>query len=209
MLLYAGGLALALAPGGIYRALRSLLDRIKAVPSLSKKPGGIVVHHSATKPENQAHENAKTIDKDHKKRGFGVRYKGRVFHIAYHYLILPDGTVEQGRPERCRGGHTRSWKHNHWIGICLVGYFDPQWKNQRYRRPTAAQMKALVGLSADIMSRYGFDQNKVLPHRKVNPTQCPGRSFPMREFLTRLRAEAKKGPTPSPASEKPEGDSHV
>ena len=43
-------------------------------------------------------------------------------HIGYHFLILPDGTVERGRPESMWGAHTRD--HNDTLGICLVGDFD-------------------------------------------------------------------------------------
>lgn len=182
----ASGLALALAPGGIIEALRSLFKKLHPL-SMPKVPGGIVVHHSAAKPHRQRFENAETIDIAHKKRGLGILYKGRVYNIAYHYVILPDGTIEAGRPEKCKGGHTRSAKHNRWIGICLVGYFDPRWRDFRYHKPTPGQMDSLVDLSRELMDRYGFGAKNILGHCQVNPTLCPGRSFPMHEYIARVK----------------------
>jgi hypothetical protein len=190
--LLAGGPALILASGAFLRAFRFRFLKRRLFPSLAKAPGGILVHHSAAKPCRQPFENAKTINEDHKRRGFGAWYKGKVYHIAYHYVILPDGTVEKGRPEKCRGGHTRSWKHNRWVGICLVGYFDPKWKNRKYHRPTGAQMRSLVSLSVRIMDRYRFDRTRILPHKNIDPTQCPGKSFPMGEYISLVAAGQKK-----------------
>ncbi len=151
------------------------------------KPGGIVIHHSATEPLRQALMNAETIDRMNKKRGMRIRHRGRTYHIAYHYVILPDGTVERGRPEECWGSHTRSFFYNRWIGICLIGSFNPRWSDKGFHRPTEPQMESLVRLSDEIMGRYGFADNRILPHRNVNATECPGMSFPMEEYLRRVR----------------------
>ena len=43
------------------------------------------------------------IDKYHQARGFEILCFGRVYHVAYHYLIMPNGRVQTGRPERCEG----------------------------------------------------------------------------------------------------------
>jgi len=161
------------------------LRRVPA-PTFAAMPGGIVVHHSATKPEDLDTETAATIDHDHKRRGFATLYKGTVYHVAYHYVIGQDGTIERGRPERCPGQHTRSWKHNRWIGICLIGYFDEKWEDQKLHRPTKAQMESLIALSAETMKKYGFDQRRILPHRQVNDTECPGKSFPWNEYVAGL-----------------------
>jgi N-acetyl-anhydromuramyl-L-alanine amidase AmpD len=173
---------------------RQLLKKLRGAPAptFAAKPGGIVVHHSATKPENIPYENVATINKEHAKRGMAVLYQGKIYNIAYHYVISHDGSVEKGRPERCRGSHTRSWKHNHWIGICLIGYFDKQWENPKYHEPTEEQMSALVDLCSDLMKRYGFEKSRILPHREVNDTECPGKNFPWKSFMKKL-AEGENG----------------
>ena len=49
--------------------------------------------------------NAARLEEIHKKRGFGIEFEGKKYHIAYHYVILPDGTIEKGRPDHCEGAH--------------------------------------------------------------------------------------------------------
>ena len=203
--LVAGGLTLAAAPGP-FQALRDALRAVAGgvFPSASITPGGIVVHHSATEPGRLPCANAAAFEEEHKRRGMGVWYRGRVYHIAYHYVILQDGTIEPGRPELCRGAHTRSSRMNRWLGVCVVGCFDPRWADKKYRRPTPEQMRALASLTGALMLKYQFDETRILPHRAVNVTECPGKSFPLSEYLSLARAEAQKGRTPpSPLSSSP------
>ena len=49
------------------------------------RPAGIVVHHSVLVPDVQNAEQE--LDRFHSNRGFGVYCFGRVYHVAYHYLI--------------------------------------------------------------------------------------------------------------------------
>lgn len=184
---------LVFAVAGIIDAGRRLM--LHFTPRARRvKPGGIVVHHSATRPERQPFADAASIDREHREKGVRIRYNGRTYHIAYHYVILPDGRIEPGRPEFCRGAHTRSPRHNRWVGICLIGYFDPRWPDKCHHRPTKEQMDSLVRLSAGLMKSHGFDIEHILPHRDVNPTECPGKSFPMEEYLARVRAETVECP---------------
>jgi len=61
-------------------------------------------------------------DQFHRLRGFSVFYWGRVYHLGYHFMIFPDGTVKQGRPEHCVGAHAKSF--NSYLGIALIGDFS-------------------------------------------------------------------------------------
>lgn len=54
---------------------------------------------------------------------FETFYWGQIYHIGYHYIILPDGTLESGRPEKCKGAHAVGY--NDYLGICLIGDFSP------------------------------------------------------------------------------------
>jgi hypothetical protein len=196
--LVAGGLTLAGAPGPVQALRQALAAVLRGImPSASITPGGIIVHHSATEPDRLPYANAAAFDREHERRGMGVWYRGLVYHIAYHYVILPDGVIEPGRPELCRGAHTRSWRFNRWLGICVVGYFDPRWADKKYHRPTPEQMRALTNLTGELMMKYQFDDARILPHYAVNVTECPGKSFPLSEYLSLARAEAVKGRTPS------------
>lgn len=138
------------------------------------QPQGIIVHHSALgNGRSMERGDAALIDRIHQQRGFGVEYRGRTYHIGYHYVILPDGTIQSGRPERCVGAHALGF--NDRLGICLVGNF-------MHTPPTQAQMKSLKTLTQQLMSRYGLKPSDVLRHRDCRHTACPGDRFPFADL---------------------------
>lgn len=152
-------------------------------------PPGIVLHSSMT--PGKVHGipiDAERLEQIHAEDHpqWATTFEGRVYHIGYHYVILPDGTVQQGRPDHCIGCHAPHF--NNWLGICLVGSFDPSnrhhWKPSR---PTARQLEALVALCEQLMSKYHFAADHVLRHRDTKQTWCPGRRFPYRAILARLQ----------------------
>jgi len=131
------------------------------------QPAGIVIHHSATEGIVDGHHvSAELIDQWHATRGWGLQSGGEVYHIGYHYVVLPDGTVQPGRPEWMPGAHTVG--HNNTIGICLVGDFE-------LTRPTTAQLQATVELLARLMKKHHFDADDVYAHRDLAATACPGK----------------------------------
>ena len=70
--------------------------------------------------------NANDIDRWHKQKG----WKG----IGYHYVILLDGTVEQGRELEAVGAHCSG--HNaHSVGICYIGGISKDGKPKDTRTP--------------------------------------------------------------------------
>jgi N-acetylmuramoyl-L-alanine amidase len=73
----------------------------------------IVIHCTATEDFEPC--PAATIDEWHKERG----WKG----IGYHFVVQPDGTVEQGRPIDEQGAHV-SGHNKDTIGIALAGGRD-------------------------------------------------------------------------------------
>jgi N-acetylmuramoyl-L-alanine amidase len=152
-------------------------------------PSGIIIHHSAVAPRlDGAPINAALIDGIHKRRGYGIFYWGKFYNIGYHYVILPDGTVEKGRPELLQGAHAKG--HNSYIGICLIGNFssvDNVDGTRGLSEPTESQLDALIELSRSLQTRYGFPRTQILRHSDVNPnSECPGDRFPFGEFLKRL-----------------------
>lgn len=157
-------------------------------------PAGIVIHHTAEVP---GPVDLKRLDDFHRERGFGAFYYGRRYHVAYHYVILPDGAVEAGRPERCRGAHAR--EHNDYLGVALVGYFsnshlsDPQTPPHS---PTAAQLWSLASLCRRLQQRYEIPADRVFVHSQLARTECPGDRFPFGWLTAELNAPA---PDPLPA----------
>jgi len=119
----------------------------------------IVLHHSATTTGNVA------VFRDYHIHQLGFA------DVGYHYVICngqggPDGEVQPGRPELMTGAHAPG-RNADSIGVCLVGDFTQG-------KPTTAQMLALYGLLKEIMRRYRIAPERVLAHREVNQTDCPG-----------------------------------
>src|SRR5215203_1214619 len=152
-------------------------------------PPGIIIHHSAIAPPlDGTPVDAATIDRIHKRRGYEIFYWGRFYHIGYHYVILPDGTVQKGRPELLQGSHAEGY--NSYTGICLIGNFSTA-DNAAGKRglpaPTESQLNALVELTKSLQKKYGFSSAQILRHSDVAPnSECPGDRFPFYEFQSRL-----------------------
>ncbi len=156
------------------------------------EPNGIVIHHSALSADDRVRfpgpTDAAVIDALHQTRGFRTFYWGKIYHIGYQYLILPDGTIQTGRPEHCRGQHVEG--HSSYIGICLIGNFssvaNPDGEGG-LKSPTDAQMQSVAMLAESLQKKYKISCSSVFRHRDLKPgTLCPGDRFPWVEFRQRL-----------------------
>jgi hypothetical protein len=179
--LVAGLLAVILVLGGLSFAVASYRNYIQ--------PAGIIVHHSAIPLYIGGNRSpASLIDEVHRGRGFSAFYLGRYYHIGYHYLILPDGTVVQGRPEHCRGAHAEGY--NSYIGICLIGNFSSKEAalDEGPTEVTDAQLNALINLCRRLQEKYGIQPDKIHGHHDVNAkTECPGDKFPLEQLMNALK----------------------
>jgi len=117
----------------------------------------IIIHHSACDDAS-----APEIHQWHKDIG----YSG----IGYHFVIRKYGTIERGRPLNKIGAHAGSEANYDSIGICLAGNFV-------VLEPQPEQIEALLSL-IDYLEEYYAKPLKVLRHRDVYPTVCPGSKFP-------------------------------
>ena len=89
--------------------------------------------------------------------------------IGYHYVILPDGTVEHGRPLFYEGAHVKKYNHCS-IGVCLVGGRGENGINVDTR--TNEQQMALMDLLRKLKVR--FKNAVILGHRDLdNGKVCP------------------------------------
>lgn len=169
-------------------ALGSVLSVVGVSLHNSINPCGIVVHHLAVPPEVVPYVTIAEIDRLHQFRGFGAFYWGQVYHIGYHFIILPDGTILRGRPERLRGAHALGY--NEYLGICLVGDFssrDNPDGRMGLTSPSEEQMRSLVELTHDLQLKYRIPDARVVLHRELNAqTECPGDRFNKDSFLRRL-----------------------
>lgn len=145
----------------------------------------IVIHYAATYPDQDI--TAKTVDGWHKARG----WKG----IGYHWFIRRDGTVEQGRKETEVGAHVAN-QNTGKIGICWAGGIDRSDGGKVGRNNmTPAQESALIRLIKECLTRY--PGAKVVGHRDLAATQCPG--FDVPAWWERVnRAPEAHTPAPTP-----------
>lgn len=159
-------------------------------------PHGIILHFSDT-PARYGKEqvDAAFIDRmhahDHPR--WATLYEGKVYHIGYHYVILPDGTIQKGRPDHCIGAHARHY--NNWLGICLVGAFSTSCPRDWWPRvPTVQQRRSLIGLCERLMTEYHIPPERVKRHRDVGDTRCPGERFPYILIMDILRVYSQQHP---------------
>jgi N-acetylmuramoyl-L-alanine amidase len=115
--------------------------------------------HCSDSPQGRG-DTAETIHRWHKQRGFDG--------IGYHFVILEDGTVENGRPEYWTGAHAKG--HNDAIGICLIG-------EDKF---TVSQYISLE----KIIKEHEWKQDEVVGHYAVSEKTCP--NFNVEDFMTAL-----------------------
>lgn len=165
-------------------ALKSLFNGIV--------PTGIVIHHTAVLPaQGRPPRNTGEVDRYHQTRGFQITCQGRTYHVAYHYLILPDGRVQSGRPERCEGAHAQGY--NSYLGISVVGDFsrrDNPVGRKGLARPTEQQIASLIRLCRELQARYRIPLQHIVRHSDISSTNCPGNRFPFDTFLRTLANES-------------------
>lgn len=119
----------------------------------------IIVHCTAT-PDGRP-VTIREITQWHKQRGFST--------IGYHYVIMLDGTVCNGRNVDTVGAHCTN--HNsHSIGVCYVGGLDKVTKQPKDTR-TPAQKYALVTLLKKLKALY--PKAKIYGHNELSSKACP------------------------------------
>jgi hypothetical protein len=92
--------------------------------------------------------------------------------LAYHFMIAPDGKIYEARPVEYEPESNTKYDLAGNLGIEMMGNFDEQ-------RPSRAQLRSAVRLTAWLMADHGIDIDHVRTHRDAAPNQtsCPGRDF--------------------------------
>lgn len=123
-----------------------------------EKTDYFVLHHRA------GDGNLDSIHTQHISQG----YSG----IGYHFYIRKNGEIFSGRPLNKVGAHCLD--HNDVsIGICFEGNFEIE-------KPTPEQIKSGQEL---IKYLWGIYPNaKVVRHKDLNATACPGKNFDINLF---------------------------
>lgn len=182
----------------LQRLARSHPQQPRAIPPTAMRDtiDRLTVHHTvtgATSGDRQV--DATLIGEWHAKRGLAGPYTGAEA-CAYHFVILPDGTVQSGRPLDVAGSDTRNSEENaRSIAVVLVGDFEPSDNRGRYKpaSPTKAQLAALDDLALWAMSTFGFDADSVHGHKEVASSACPGKRMDLDALRERLAEAAARG----------------
>jgi len=99
--------------------------------------------------------------------------------VGYHYMILKDGTIQDGRPDDMIGAHVKG--HNsHSIGISMQGHGDKEeW--------TEEQWGSVIDLCRKKMDEYDVPVDEVYPHNHFTDMKtCPGTLIDFSEVRQRI-----------------------
>ncbi len=119
------------------------------------------------------------IDRMHKNKGWTC--------IGYHFYVRKDGSIYRGRREDTVGAHAYGYNRTS-LGICAEGNFEIDTMSE-------AQKKAIIELVSYLKNKYGI--TKVLRHKDVNATACPGKNYPYKEIVDGANGEVASNPTSS------------
>lgn len=120
----------------------------------------IMIHHSASPLNHTAYTFAAWHTSPD-----GKNWPG----IGYHYVINPQGIIQQTNHLTTRSYHSGSESNTKGIGICLVGNFNEG-------NATPEQVKALKWLIRYLRHETG-KHLVVKGHNEVMNTSCPGANF--------------------------------
>lgn len=132
----------------------------------------LVIHHTVS-----GDCPIEEINRWHKERGW--------VGTGYHFLVRYDGSIEGGRPEDAVGAHVEGYNDRS-LGIALNGDF-------MVKEPTAEQMTSLVALLREL--RWKYPQAKVVAHKHLAPTLCPGKNFPWDKMMDLLNRPVPDTPS--------------
>ena len=130
--------------------------------SLTKrsKTDAIYLHHRAGSGD------VESIDRQHKSQNWTC--------IGYHFYVRKDGSIYRGRREDTVGAHAYGYNSTS-IGICAEGNFEVE------EIMPEAQKQAIIELVNYLKQKYGV--SRVLRHKDVNATACPGKNYPYEEII--------------------------
>lgn len=122
----------------------------------------IVLHHRA------GNGDVLSIHDQHLKQGWSG--------IGYHYYIRKNGAIYGGRPESTKGAHCINYNSNS-IGVCFEGNYETE------TTMPPAQIRAGQELISYLRGKY--PSAKVVGHRDLYATACPGKYFPSDTILSK------------------------
>jgi len=143
----------------------------------------VVIHHSGT-----ASGSVESIHREHQIRK--DRSGNPWMDIGYHFVIgngtgMADGQISPTFrwKQQIHGAHSGSLQHNdRGIGVCLIGNFEESC-------PSPAQLEAVTELITLMARRYQIASTKIVGHKSVRATACPGRHFPLTDVVEKVKQD--------------------
>ncbi len=114
----------------------------------------IVLHHA-----DWSKCTVEDIHRSHLQRGF--------IGIGYHYFVSKDGQIYRGRPHDAVGAQCYGYNDCS-LGICAEGDYEDE-------QMPLEQANAFISLLVELKKIY--PQAKIVGHRDLNATACPGKNF--------------------------------
>ena len=96
--------------------------------------------------------------------------------IVYHFYVRKDGSVYRGRPVNTIGAHCLNYNRVS-VGVCFEGNFEQE-------KPTKEQIKSGIDIVNYLLNLY--PQAKVVRHKDLSETLCPGKNFDINEILNNV-----------------------
>lgn len=143
----------------------TIIDRhltfTRPLAAFGKEPEFLVLHHEA---------GSGTVEQIH---NFHINSRGWS-GIAYHLYVRRDGTVYKGRPLNKQGGHCSGYNDRS-VGICVEGNFENELMGSVQKDALFEAIEYVLGV---------YPELKIVGHRELNATACPGKHFPLEEAKT-------------------------
>ena len=117
---------------------------------------------------------AEQVDRWHKENGWSG--------IGYHFFVRKDGSIYRGRPLTAMGAHV-SGMNNCSIGICAEGKYSTETMPD-------AQKKAICRLLVYLKDNNYYPDAKIVGHKEIGDSDCPGRNYPLEDIKQNYRAYA-------------------
>lgn len=125
-----------------------------------------IIIHCSDSPHGRG-DNAETVHRWHLEKGWDG--------IGYHFVILEDGTLENGRPIYWEGAHTRGFNQES-IGVLMMG--KKEFKDQ--------QFETLKNLSITLKEKFGVLNRNIKGHYELcDYKTCP--NFDVRKWVLNER----------------------
>ena len=101
--------------------------------------------------------------------------------IGYHLYIRKDGSVYRGRPIDVIGAHAIPVNKSS-IGICCEGAYQTEAMPEAQKNAVVEAVRYVLGL---------YPGCRVVGHREVDATDCPGKNYPLDEIKKTIKGVSK------------------